>query len=89
VNYNIQSHVAQRNRLLTFRTTQSYAEAIQQGHFQNQSNERMETNERNGCGDVYYNKFLINGKTKANYLNSVAIKCDYEFQMKEGKQKTQ
>jgi hypothetical protein len=43
-------------------TTQSYAEAIR-GTFQDKSYQRMETYDRYGW-DIYYNKFLINGKTK-------------------------
>jgi hypothetical protein len=45
-------------------TQRSYAETIQQGHFKTKVAERMETNELD-VSDVYYNKFLINGKTEA------------------------
>jgi hypothetical protein len=44
-------------------TTQSYAEAIRAGHFTKVTNEwkRMTAMD---VSDIYYNKFLINGKTK-------------------------
>ncbi len=48
-------------------TTQSYAEAIQQGHFKTKVNNEWKRMNAMDVSDVYYNKFLINGKNESTY----------------------
>jgi CopA family copper-resistance protein len=43
-------------------TTQSYAEAIQQGHFKTKATNEWKRMNAMDVSDVYYEKFLINGK---------------------------
>ncbi len=45
-------------------TTQSYAEAIQQGHFKTKVTNEWKRMNAMDVSDVYYNKFLINGKNE-------------------------
>ena len=46
-------------------TTQSYAEAIQQGHFITKVTNEWKRMNAMDVSDVYYNKFLINGKNES------------------------
>jgi len=46
-------------------TTQSYAEAIQQGHFKTKVTNEWKRMNAMDVSDVYYNKFLINGKNES------------------------
>ncbi len=46
-------------------TTQSYAEAIQQGHFKTKVANEWKRMNAMDVSDVYYNKFLINGKNES------------------------
>jgi CopA family copper-resistance protein len=46
-------------------TTQSYAEAIQQGHFKTKLKNEWKRMNAMDVSDVYYNKFLINGKNES------------------------
>ena len=48
-------------------TTQSYAEAIQQGHFKTKVLNDWKRMNAMDVSDVYYNKFLINGKNVSTY----------------------
>jgi FtsP/CotA-like multicopper oxidase with cupredoxin domain len=45
-------------------TTQSYGEAIQQGHFKTKVTNEWKRMNAMDVSDVYYNKFLINGKNE-------------------------
>jgi CopA family copper-resistance protein len=46
-------------------TTQSYLEAIQQGHFKTKVTNEWKRMNAMDVSDVYYNKFLINGKNES------------------------
>jgi CopA family copper-resistance protein len=46
-------------------TTQSYAEAIQQGHFKTKVTNEWKRMNAMDVSDVYYNKFLINGQNES------------------------
>ena len=46
-------------------TTQSYSEAIQQGHFKTKVTNEWKRMNAMDVSDVYYNKFLINGKNES------------------------
>jgi FtsP/CotA-like multicopper oxidase with cupredoxin domain len=46
-------------------TTQSYVEAIQQGHFRTKVTNEWKRMNAMDVSDVYYNKFLINGKNES------------------------
>ena len=46
-------------------TTQSYGEAIQQGHFKTKVTNEWKRMNAMDVSDVYYNKFLINGKNES------------------------
>lgn len=46
-------------------TTQSYAEAIQQGHFKTKITNEWKRMNAMDVSDVYYDKFLINGKNES------------------------
>ena len=46
-------------------TTQSYAEAIKQGHFKTKVTNEWKRMNAMDVSDVYYNKFLINGKNES------------------------
>ncbi|WP_395048118.1 multicopper oxidase family protein, partial [Flavobacterium sp.] len=46
-------------------TTQSYAEGIQQGHFKTKVTNEWKRMNAMDVSDVYYNKFLINGKNES------------------------
>jgi FtsP/CotA-like multicopper oxidase with cupredoxin domain len=46
-------------------TTQSYVEAIQQGHFKTKVTNEWKRMNAMDVSDVYYNKFLINGKNES------------------------
>jgi CopA family copper-resistance protein len=46
-------------------TTQSYAEAIKQGHFKTKITNEWKRMNAMDVSDVYYNKFLINGKRES------------------------
>ena len=46
-------------------TTQSYTEAIQQGHFKTKVTNEWKRMNAMDVSDVYYNKFLINGKNES------------------------
>ena len=46
-------------------TTQSYAEAIQQGHFKTKITNEWKRMNAMDVSDVYYDKFLINGKSNS------------------------
>ncbi|PWA05017.1 multicopper oxidase domain-containing protein [Flavobacterium psychrotolerans] len=46
-------------------TTQSYAEAIQQGHFKTKVTNEWKRMNAMDVSDVYYDKFLINGKNES------------------------
>lgn len=48
-------------------TTQSYAEAIKQGHFKTKVNNEWKRMNAMDVSDVYYNKFLINGKNESSW----------------------
>jgi CopA family copper-resistance protein len=48
-------------------TTQSYAEAIQQGHFKTKFRNEWKRMNAMDVSDVYYNKFLINGKNESQF----------------------
>jgi FtsP/CotA-like multicopper oxidase with cupredoxin domain len=47
-------------------TTQSYVEAIQQGHFKTKVKNEWKRMNAMDVSDVYYNKFLINGKNESS-----------------------
>jgi CopA family copper-resistance protein len=49
-------------------TTQSYAEAIQQGHFKTKVKNEYKRMNAMDVSDVYYNKFLINGKNESSWI---------------------
>jgi FtsP/CotA-like multicopper oxidase with cupredoxin domain len=46
-------------------TTQSYSEAVQQGHFKTKVTNEWKRMNAMDVSDVYYNKFLINGKNES------------------------
>jgi hypothetical protein len=46
-------------------TTQSYAEAIHAGHFKTKFNNEWKRMLAMDVSDIYYDKFLINGKTES------------------------
>ena len=48
-------------------TTQSYSEAIQQGRFKTKVKNEWKRMNAMDVSDVYYNKFLINGKNESTY----------------------
>ncbi|MGL2986391.1 multicopper oxidase family protein [Flavobacterium sp. RSSA_27] len=48
-------------------TTQSYSEAIQQGHFKTKVTNEWKRMNAMDVSDVYYNKFLINGKNESQF----------------------
>ena len=54
-------------------TTQSYAEAIQQGHFKTKINNEWKRMNAMDVSDVYYNKLLINGKNKSTYASPPGV----------------
>lgn len=65
-------------------TVQSYSEAIKAGHFKTKFGNEMKRMLAMDVSDVYYDKFLINGKMKASFLNLKQVKkYVYEFQMVE------
>jgi FtsP/CotA-like multicopper oxidase with cupredoxin domain len=49
-------------------TTQSYAEAIQQGHFKTKIANEWKRMNAMDVSDIYYEKFLINGKNESQLL---------------------
>ncbi|MFV8345029.1 multicopper oxidase domain-containing protein [Flavobacterium sp. ZB4P13] len=53
-------------------TTQSYAEAIKAGHFKTKVTNEWKRMNAMDVSDVYYNKFLINGKNELTIPNSMA-----------------
>jgi CopA family copper-resistance protein len=50
-------------------TTQSYSEAIRNGHFKTKINNEWKRMLAMDVSDVYYDKFLINGKKQSQYSN--------------------
>lgn len=52
-------------------TTQSYAEAIKAGHFKTKVINEWKRMNAMDVSDVYYNKFLINGKNELTIPNSI------------------
>lgn len=63
-------------------TTQSYAEAIRAGHFKTKLNNEWKRMLAMDVSDVYYDKFLINGKMKVSFRSlRLEIRYDCEFQM--------
>jgi CopA family copper-resistance protein len=53
-------------------TTQSYAEAIRSGHFKTKLTNEWKRMNAMDVSDVYYDKFLINGKNELIVPNSIA-----------------
>ena len=49
-------------------TTQSYAEAIRAGHFKTKLTNEWKRMNAMDVSDVYYDKFLINGKSESSYI---------------------
>ena len=57
-------------------TTQSYAEAIKQGHFKTKVANEWKRMNAMDVSDVYYNKFLINGKNESSYVPPLGLAGD-------------
>ena len=51
-------------------TTQSYSEAIKQGHFKTKVANEWKRMNAMDVSDVFYNKFLINGKNESTFIPS-------------------
>jgi FtsP/CotA-like multicopper oxidase with cupredoxin domain len=49
-------------------TTQSYAEAISQGHFKTKATNEWKRMLAMDVSDIYYDKFLINGQNESSYI---------------------
>ncbi|MFM2368224.1 MAG: Cell division protein FtsP, partial [Bacteroidota bacterium] len=54
-------------------TTQSYAEAVKSGHFKTKVTNEWKRMNAMDVSDVYYNKFLINGKNELTISNSIGM----------------
>ena len=57
-------------------TTQSYAEAIKQGYFKTKVANEWKRMNAMDVSDVYYNKFLINGKNESSYVPPLGLAGD-------------
>ncbi len=55
-------------------TTQSYAEAIQQGYFKTKVTNEWKRMTAMDVSDVYYNNFLINGKSESSFVLPLGVR---------------
>ena len=55
-------------------TTQSYSEAIKQGHFKTKVSNEWKRMNAMDVSDIYYEKFLINGKNTSTYTPPLGVR---------------
>ena len=55
-------------------TTQSYAEAIRQGYFKTKLKNEWKRMTAMDVSDVYYDKFLINGKSESSFVTPLGVR---------------